>query len=194
MFHSQAPTCSPLMRIPRCLEVEILNQLLLRATADVFAFALTVGGIAKLRDSIGFRSLLARYGALPPGWAGPLAKLIPVTEILLAFGLVLPAIRQMAGAATALFLLGAAAVIGASLVAGSVPERCGCFGANHGSAPTWRTVARAGAAALLVGAITLDAATLPTSWTLEFLAVGLGATAFAFWWSASFVSRAIRPG
>ncbi len=93
--------------------------------AGVFALA----GLGKLADRSGAREALAGFGV--PGAVGrPLARTLPVVELIVAVTLVAGGASRI-GAAGALVLLGAFSLaVAVNLVRGRTPD-CHCFGQMH---------------------------------------------------------------
>ena len=92
------------------------------ALALVFA----VAGVAKLRDFAGTTAMLRSFGA-PGAAAGPLARCLPVAEILVAVTLLPTALAHAASVAACALLAVFTAAIGVNLARGRKPE-CRCFG------------------------------------------------------------------
>lgn len=120
------------------------------ALAGVFATA----AVAKLRDRAGARGAAEQFGA--PAWlAGPLAVMLPLVELTVAAGLVVPASAAWAAAGAALLLAVFSLAIVRVLARGEAPD-CHCFG-SAAAAPVGRgTLARNGA--LLAAAVFVAAA------------------------------------
>jgi thiol-disulfide isomerase/thioredoxin/uncharacterized membrane protein YphA (DoxX/SURF4 family) len=99
-----------------------------------------VAGVAKVLDQRGTRDAVINFGA-PANWSGPLAWLLPLTEIAIALGLLLSA-TAWASALGALLLLGLfIAAIGINLSRGRTPE-CHCFGQLYSRPLGWPTLVR----------------------------------------------------
>lgn len=134
--------------------------------ALILAAAFGVAGAAKLADRAGARAALVAFGS--PSWlAGMLALALPLTELVIAVALLVPATRAE-GATGALALLTVfTAAIAINVARGRAPD-CHCFGRLHSAAAGWWTLARtaalaAGAAALAMAART-DAGPAPAAW------------------------------
>jgi thiol-disulfide isomerase/thioredoxin len=140
-----------------------------------------VAAATKLLDRDGTRHAMGEFG-VPQTLAGPLAILLPITELAVA-SLLIPTATAVAGAAGALTLLAMfSAAIAASLARGRAPD-CHCFGALHSAPAGARTLARngalAGVAALTLVASLAEPGTGTFAWADglsggETLAVGLG--------------------
>src|SRR5215217_913023 len=120
----------------------LLARLLL---ALVFATA----GVAKLSDREGSRQAIVDFG-VPSVLAAPLGVLLPLAELAVATSLV-PASTAWWGALGALALLSVFVVgISINLARGRKPD-CHCFGQLHSAPAGWKTLARNGALAAVVG-------------------------------------------
>ncbi len=109
---------------------------------DLIALTLIVSGYLKTRDIVGFRILLLGY-SLIPRWAVPvMSKALPLFELSLGAALFAPPSRRLVAGITCAFFAGTAVFVGASLLWGSIPEHCGCFGTSDGTRPSWKTVLR----------------------------------------------------
>lgn len=78
-----------------------------------------------------------------------MSRLLPVSELLLAFGLVLPFSRRMSAVAGAFLLLIYAAAIGINLLRGRLELDCGCSGFGRERRISPLLLARNGLLALL---------------------------------------------
>lgn len=85
-------------------------------------------GLHKLRDVVRFGGTLEAYAVLPRAVVSPMSWLIPMSELLLATGLLLPFSRRVSAAAGALLLLIYATAIGINLRRGRRELDCGCSG------------------------------------------------------------------
>jgi uncharacterized membrane protein YphA (DoxX/SURF4 family)/thiol-disulfide isomerase/thioredoxin len=99
--------------------VLIGSRLLLAA---VFA----VAGISKLLDRGGFRESLREFG-VPGRLIGPVGVVLPVVEVTVAVGLLLPGTGWWAAVAAVVMLAGFTAVVGWGLARGRAPD-CNCCG------------------------------------------------------------------
>lgn len=105
-----------------------LDPVLGHAAAAALAAVLLLGAIDKLRDLASFDEVLDNYRLLPAALLKPVARALPMTE-LLAGVLLLPGATRGFGAAAALALLAlvtAAVVI--NLARGRTAIDCGCGG------------------------------------------------------------------
>ena len=99
----------------------------------VGCFALLFGGAAshKLRDLNQFTHVFAAYRIAPAPGRRQLAGLVPLLEIALALGLLLPQSRRAAALAGAALLVCYAIAIGVNLRAGRSAIACGCGGPDQ---------------------------------------------------------------
>ncbi|HEU4421785.1 MAG TPA: MauE/DoxX family redox-associated membrane protein [Pilimelia sp.] len=118
--------------------------------AAIFA----VAALAKLVDRADFRRALREFGA-PARLVGPLAVVVPLMELGVAAGLVLPGAAWWAAVAAVVMLLAFTAVIAVSLARGRAPD-CNCFGRLSASTVGRKSILRnalfAAAAVAMVGA------------------------------------------
>lgn len=145
--------------------------------AVIGALALILLGAAwhKLSEPNMFLSALAAYRLLPQGLLDVAARGIPLLEIALGAGLLVPATRSLALVGVALLMLGYALAIGINLARGRSYIDCGCGGAAHPL--SWGLLVRNGilaAAALAASGATMDR---PLDW-LDAVTVVLGVLAF----------------
>lgn len=120
----------------------IRGRALLRVTlrvllAGVFAWA----AIPKLLDPAEFALAIQNYRAVPDEIVGHLAVLLPVFELVIALGLLVPRYQRGAALLATLMLLVFAAAMGQARWRG-IDLSCGCFGAALEAKVSWLTVAR----------------------------------------------------
>ena len=119
----------------------------------VLAAVFAVAGTAKLLDAAGTRAALEGFG-VPRAAARPACPVLPVAELAIAAGLLVPASAWWSALAAAGLLAVFMAAIGVSMARGAAPG-CHCFG-RLGSAPvSWRTQVRNGVLAAAAGAAVL---------------------------------------
>lgn len=145
--------------------------------AVIGALALILLGAAwhKLSEPNMFLSALAAYRLLPQSLLDVAARGIPVLEIALGAGMLVPATRSIALVGVALLMIGYALAIGVNLARGRSYIDCGCGGAAHPL--SWGLIVRNGvlaAAALAASGATIDR---PLDW-LDAVTVVLGVLAF----------------
>ncbi len=159
--------------------------------AGAFALLFASAALHKARDVALFAQVLAAYRVLPG--AARLAWLVPLTEVLVSAGLLLPGTRTTAALVGAGLLVLYALAMAVNLMRGRRELSCGCGGANErrpiGAWMVWRNLLLAGALALV---------TLP--WTVrplqpvDFLTVAAGvAVAALIYMSADGLLARIAP-
>ncbi len=151
-----------------------LDPVVTRVLAAAVAIVLLVGAWQKLRDVDSFLAALEDYDLLPAGLLMPLARLLPMLEILAGFALVIEPLRVV-GAVLALGVL--ALVTGAVLVnllRGRRHIGCGCGGVEDEQTLSWSLVGRNGLLAVLVAASAADPSVRTLTW-LDTLSVAAGA-------------------
>lgn len=121
--------------------------------AGIFAWA----AIPKLLDPAEFALAIQNYRAVPEEIVGHLAVLVPVFELVIALGLLVPPYQRGAALLATLMLLVFAAAMGQARWRG-IDLSCGCFGAALEAKVSWLTVARTAGLGLL-SALLLVAAT-----------------------------------
>jgi len=115
----------------------------------LLALVFAVAGAAKLANRQGSRQAIVDFG-VPSAIAAPLGLLLPLAELAVAATL-LPASTAWWGALGALVLLSLFVVgITYNLARGRTPE-CHCFGQLHSAPAGWKTLARNGVFAAVVG-------------------------------------------
>lgn len=100
------------------------------ANASGLALACVFAGAAlhKWRHGEEFSRIVAGYGIVPARSSPILARLLPVLELSVALGLLVPATTAMAAALSAILLLIYSAAIGLNLARGRRTLDCGCGG------------------------------------------------------------------
>jgi peroxiredoxin len=148
----------------------------------VLAAVFAVAGAAKLVDRRAFHRALGEFG-LPRVLTGPLGVAVPLVELAVAAGLLLPGVAWAAAVAAVGLLLAFMAVIARSLARGETPD-CNCFGRMSGGQVGRKTLVRNGlltvAAAVVVGAGPARSAASAVGWIGALSApqqVGLGGAA-----------------
>jgi peroxiredoxin len=121
----------------------------------VLAAVFAVAGVAKLLDAAGSRAALEGFG-VPRRAARAAGTVLPVAELAIAAGLLVPASAWWSALAAAGLLAVFTAAIGVSMARGAAPG-CHCFGRLHSAPVSWRTqlrngvLAAAGGVAVLAG-------------------------------------------
>ena len=119
----------------------------------VLAAVFAVAGTAKLLDAAGSRAALEGFG-VPRGAARPAGTVLPVAELAIAAGLLVPASAWWSALAAAGLLAVFLAAIGVSMARGAAPG-CHCFGRLHSAPVSWRTQVRNGVLAAAGGVAVL---------------------------------------
>lgn len=105
--------------------------------AAVFAYA----AIPKLIDPSEFVTAIQNYRAVPDSLAGHLALFVPVFELVIALGLLVPPYTRGAALLGSVLL----AIFGVAMAQArwrGIDLSCGCFGAAFEAKVSWFTVAR----------------------------------------------------
>lgn len=163
--------------------------------AVIGALALVLLGAAwhKLSEPNAFLSALAAYRLLPDRLVDPAARLVPLVEIALGAGMLVPLTRGPALVGVAALMLAYAGAIALNLLRGRSYIDCGCGGAAHPL--SWGLVARNGVlamAALAVSGATVDR---PLVW-LDAVTLVIGVLAFyvAYLMADELLRQASRMG
>ena len=93
------------------------------------AAMLAYAGASKLLGPASFAEDIQNYRVLPDAWAGPLALGLPVLELVVAVGLILPSHAAGASLLSGLLLFGFAAAMAQAKLRG-IDLECGCFGGH----------------------------------------------------------------
>lgn len=101
------------------------------ASALAIAVLLASAATHKLRAPARFRKQLADYQLLPDALVRPIARMIPVAELMIAFALLVPAWRVYAALTAAGLMALYAAAIGINLWRGRRDIDCGCAGPDQ---------------------------------------------------------------
>jgi len=116
---------------------ELLSLIARICVAGVFLWA----AVPKLIDAGAFAADVQNYRVLPDAWASHVALLVPVFELVLAIGLLLPSYQRGAALlATGLLLVFSLAMAQARMR--GIDLSCGCFGAAFEAKVSWLTVTR----------------------------------------------------
>jgi uncharacterized membrane protein YphA (DoxX/SURF4 family) len=120
--------------------------------ASVLALGLAAlwgaSGVHKLLDPGAFAGALAAYALLPPRTVDFVARVLPLMEITVATGLLLPVSREAAALVSTLLLALYAVAIAINLRRGRRALDCGCFGFGHRSTISMTLLWRNGALVL----------------------------------------------
>ncbi len=107
------------------------------------AACFVVAGVGKLADRDGSRLAAERFG-VPPPLSGAVGAALPLAELAIAAGLLVPGIAAWAAGAAALLLAAFCVAIGRLLVRGEEAD-CHCFGTLGSARVRPATLARTGA-------------------------------------------------
>jgi peroxiredoxin/uncharacterized membrane protein YphA (DoxX/SURF4 family) len=147
------------------------------ALAVVFGLA----GVAKLADLEGSRRALEGFGA-PARLARVGGSALPVLELLVAIGLIVPAAAWWAAIAAAGMLALFIVAICVSIARGVEPD-CHCFGQVHSEPAGWRTLVRnvllLAITAVVIAAGRGDSSLNPVGWVAELSVAEIVLSAFA---------------
>ncbi len=119
----------------------------------VLAAVFAVAGVAKLLDAAGSRGALEGFG-VPRAAARLAGPVLPVAELAIAAGLLVPASAWWSALAAAGLLAVFMAATGLSMARGAAPG-CHCFGRLHSAPVSWRTQVRNGVLAAAGGVAVL---------------------------------------
>ena len=145
----------------------------------VLAAVFAVAGTAKLLDAAGSRGALEGFG-VPRGAARLASRVLPVAELAIAAGLLVPASAWWSALAAAGLLAVFMAATGVSMARGAAPG-CHCFGRLHSAPVSWRTQLRNGVLAAAAGVAVLAgrgaSGLSPVRWAGHLTAAELGLAA-----------------
>ena len=145
----------------------------------VLAAVFAVAGTAKLLDAAGSRAALEGFG-VPRAAARPAGMVLPVAELAIAAGLLVPASAWWSALAAAGLLAVFMAAIGVSMARGAAPD-CHCFGRLHSAPVSWRTQVRNGVLTAAAGVAVLAgrgaSGLSPVRWAGHLTAAELGLAA-----------------
>jgi thiol-disulfide isomerase/thioredoxin len=118
----------------------------------VLALVFLLAGATKLHDRTGTREALVGFG-VPASLAAPLAIVLPLAELAVAFALLLPQASPWGVVGALALLLLFTTAITVNLARGRRPD-CHCFGQLHAEPIGWRTLALNVALVALAGLAT----------------------------------------
>jgi uncharacterized membrane protein YphA (DoxX/SURF4 family) len=111
----------------------------------VLRFALAAvllwAAVPKLLDPTTFATDISNYRLVPDSWAGPLAIMLPVLELVIA-GALLAGVEARGAALIAGGMLVVFSVAMGQAMARGIDLECGCFGTTTESAVGWDSIAR----------------------------------------------------
>ena len=108
-----------------------LDPIFIIACALAIAVLLASAATHKLRAPARFAKQLADYQLLPYSVVRPIARVIPVVELVIAFTLLVPACRSWAALSAASLIALYAAAMGFNLWRGRRDIDCGCAGPDQ---------------------------------------------------------------
>lgn len=156
--------------------------------ASVLALALaalwTASGVHKLRDPEAFTSALAAYALLPQQAIDVVARALPLIEITVAIGLLLPVSRAAAALVSTMLLGLYALAIAINLRRGRRELDCGCFGFGRRSTISVALLWRNGALVLASFAAGLLPRTVRALDWIDLFTVAVGVAAAALLYAA----------
>jgi peroxiredoxin/uncharacterized membrane protein YphA (DoxX/SURF4 family) len=117
----------------------------------LIAVVFAIAGMAKLLNAGEARKSMADFG-IPDPLVSPLARLLPLTELLLAATLIPVTTAWWAAIGVFIMLLLFIGAIVINLARGRRPD-CHCFGQLHASPVGWKTIVRNAALALLAALV-----------------------------------------
>lgn len=138
------------------------------------AAMLGYAGAGKLLDPAAFAEDIQNYRALPDAWAGAVALGLPVLELVVAAGLLVPSHASGAALLSGLLLFGFATAMAQAKMRG-IDVECGCFG-GEARVSWWKVGLNVGLAcmALTVAAFELSRARAQAGRVGEALAASEG--------------------
>jgi hypothetical protein len=148
--------------------------LIIACTELLFA----VAAIYKLRDLRRFAEIFAAYGVLPLGVARRVAPVVPLFELVVAFGLLFEGSRKLVMCVGIVLLLAYAVAIAINLYRGRRDLACGCGGPDdRRTIAGWMVWRNLGIASLMAAALLpwSDRPFAPT----DAVTIGCGAVACA---------------
>jgi thiol-disulfide isomerase/thioredoxin/uncharacterized membrane protein YphA (DoxX/SURF4 family) len=134
------------------------------------AVVLAVAGVGKLLDLAGSQHALRDFG-VPDRYAVLGGPTLPVAELLLALGLLVPATARWAALLVGLLFLAFIAGIGWNLRQGRQPA-CHCFGQIHSEPAGWQTLARNTVLVLATGLVVWRGGLNPVGWLADLSTAG----------------------
>jgi Methylamine utilisation protein MauE len=150
----------------------------------VLAGVFSAAAVAKLRALEGFVGVVHNYRLLPEPLERPIAYALPVVELAIAVGALVPTSRPPAALAAAILLALFAGAMAINLARGRRDIDCGCFATVLRQRLSWPLVARnlllAGMALALVPGLGVRG----LGW-LDLLTVGCASTALVLLYAAA---------
>jgi hypothetical protein len=106
-----------------------MSDLGLSASVAVAA-VLVMAAVPKLRDGKAFHLIVREFGVVPARLTVPVARALPIAEVLLAAGLIVPLLRRGSAIAAAI-LIGIFTIATLIALRSSSGVPCGCFGMDR---------------------------------------------------------------
>jgi uncharacterized membrane protein YphA (DoxX/SURF4 family) len=107
------------------------------ALAGVLVWA----AVPKLLDPATFATDIANYRLVPESWAGPIAVMLPVLELVIG-GAILAGLEARGAAIIAAVMLVVFSVAMGQAMARGIDLECGCFGSASESEVGWTSIVR----------------------------------------------------
>ena len=161
----------------------MVDPVLSLGSALVLGYVFLAAGVHKWRDLANFEAALGAYGLLPEVLVRPVSRSLPLIELAVASGLLLPQARPEAAWAGAILLGVYTLAIGVNLARGRRAIDCGCGDRSQSQSLSEWLLLRNGTLigfALLVSAPGVNR---PTGW-LDWLVAVLAATTLVLLYSA----------
>lgn len=179
--------------------METFQQTLITWRLDIFlrmfvAFILLAAGAAKLGSGREFAAVVRNYRLLPNALVKWVAYAVPVSEVVIAVGLLTGYGLGLAATGAALLFALFAGAIAVNLLRGRRHITCGCFGGGQGDVLTWALVLRnltlTGAAAIVWLTAAVSPAEKLSALDTLYMMLASGAVLGVYWlWG---VLRALR--
>jgi len=165
-------------------DVFMLDPAIGAVLVGCFVVLFASAAIHKLRHLQQFAHVFAGYGIASLLHRRQLSWLIPLLEVLIAAGLLLPTTRDAAAALGAALLLGYALAIRRNLRAGRKLVACGCGGPGQGRPIAGWMVTRNLLLAAALGAAALPWQARPLQW-IDTTTIAFGVTAMALLYASA---------
>ena len=104
----------------------MLDPLILRTISIGFGLLFLLAAVHKFSTAQQFRVILEQYQVMPQGLAGPVARIVPLLEVLLSIGWFTAYRPELVAISSAVLLAAYTAAIGLNLLRGRIHIGCGC--------------------------------------------------------------------
>ncbi len=104
----------------------MLDPLILKVISIGFGLLFLLAAIHKFSTAQQFRVILEEYQVMPQALAGPVARVVPLLELLLSIGWFAGYRPEQVAISSAALLAGYTAAIGINLLRGRIHIGCGC--------------------------------------------------------------------